>query len=589
MKILCVHGVGNHQADTRWQDDWRKSIRCGTDGLFNEGDVTVTFFEYDDFFDAAQLNTWTVLEAIGKLVGSGIVHGVGGLFRSRRAAGRGLAGTLRWTAGMVAQWVENEALRTQLRAQFLQDLRKHTPDVICAHSLGSLVAYDALVADQTDATIDKAPVLVTFGSQIGNPFVRSSFGGRLTEPAAKQWFHLYNEYDDVFTSRIRLHSERFAEVDTPFDDPGPLDHDATSYLNHVGTRDTVWRSIAAAREAVPRGPGLDVLAASPIRKSFAAPVVRTTPERRALIVGINDYPDPTMRLDGCINDAFLMSELLQEAGFEAAGIRMVLNERATADAVRERLEWLLESPGSGSEHVLYFSGHGARLPGYGVHEVVDHVDECLVTHDFDWTAQHAISDNEFLELYSQLPYDARFLAIFDCCHSGGITRSGAPKVRGLNPPDDIRHRLMRWDARDGSWVPRSIEPVMNTPELGDRAVEWCGDDGTVVRIGRGAQVRPRSRVDFNDARKRYGHEGPYMPLVLMACQEQEYAYEYRHGVTSYGAFTYGLAAELRRRRRKPPTYEGLVRAVARRLRRLSFDQRPEIAGPTVWKQADIPW
>jgi hypothetical protein len=32
--------------------------------------------------------------------------------------------------------------------------------------------------------------------------------------------------------------------------------------------------------------------------------------------------------------------------------------------------------------------------------------------------------------------------------------------------------------------------------------------------------------------------GPYLPLIIEACQEKEFSYEYRDGATSYGAFTY---------------------------------------------------
>src|SRR4029453_6017788 len=37
-----------------------------------------------------------------------------------------------------------------------------------------------------------------------------------------------------------------------------------------------------------------------------------------------------------------------------------------------------------------------------------------------------------------------------------------------------------------------------------------------------------------------------MPVVLTACQEGSYAYEYHHGTISYGVFTYALAKEFRK-------------------------------------------
>lgn len=50
---------------------------------------------------------------------------------------------------------------------------------------------------------------------------------------------------------------------------------------------------------------------------------------------------------------------------------------------------------------------------------------------FDYMPEHAVTDKQFLNLYSQLPYDSHFAAIFDCCHSGGMTREGARKARGI--------------------------------------------------------------------------------------------------------------------------------------------------------------
>ena len=113
------------------------------------------------------------------------------------------------------------------------------------------------------------------------------------------------------------------------------------------------------------------------------PHYREKPRRRALIIGINDYPNPANRLEGCVNDAFLMSEVLQERGFAAENIRVVLNDRATADAIRERLAWLLYRAEDGMERVLFSSGHGAQMPGRNAFEEVDHVDECLVPCNFD--------------------------------------------------------------------------------------------------------------------------------------------------------------------------------------------------------------
>lgn len=81
--------------------------------------------------------------------------------------------------------------------------------------------------------------------------------------------------------------------------------------------------------------------------------------------------------------------------------------------------------------------------------------------------------------------------------------------------------------------------------------------------------------------------GPYLPLILEACQEEEFAYEYRHGVTSYGAFTYSLVHTLRTGRAK--SFRTLVRAVRTQFRRLGYDQKPQVLGPREIVDGPIPW
>jgi hypothetical protein len=56
--------------------------------------------------------------------------------------------------------------------------------------------------------------------------------------------------------------------------------------------------------------------------------------------------------------------------------------------------------------------------------------------------------------------------------------------------------------------------------------------------------------------------------LLEACQEGEYAYEYRHGATSYGAFTNSLVNIFRQAARsgKGLSWEVLKRRVGKRLR-----------------------
>lgn len=452
-------------------------------------------------------------------------------------------------------------------------------DVVCAHSLGSLICYDTFLRDPKAI---RERYFVSFGSKIGNPFVRNVFAGRL-EPLAgtKMWFHLFNPEDRVFTADIRLAAGNFEEIGTAFDVPNDmLNHDATWYLSHRNAQATVWRDISGARIA-------RVLSRS--MKTFHA--LSAKPTRRALLVGINAYPDAANRLEGCVNEVFLMSSVLQESGFESGEIRVVLNDRATTANLHDRLHWLLDGVRAGDERVLFYSGQGAQMPVYGASDEVDHMDECVVPFDFDWTAQHALTDKQFVNFYSQLPYESYFAAILDCCHSGGMTREGGGRVRGITPPDDIRHRALRWNAELQMWEDRPL-PSPNPSLMKNKAGEsYLGASGARYRIGRAIGLRALPQKQYDAVRRATKHNGPYLPVIMEACQENPLSYEYRHGVQSYGAFTFSLPATLRasRSRNRNPTFIQLMDAVDERLRRFQYDQTPSLVGASKILHQPVPW
>ena len=123
------------------------------------------------------------------------------------------------------------------------------------------------------------------------------------------------------------------------------------------------------------------------------------------------------------------------------------------------------------------------------------------------------------------------------------------------------------------------------------ATQAKGTTGSTYKLGRAVALRRRlPDAVYDREREQTGHKGPYMPLVLQACRESEYSYEYRHGVTSYGAFTYALTSVLLGRRRgEDLTFAALVGRVADMLAKLGYDQHPQLAGPKPLKQAKVPW
>lgn len=583
LTILGVHGLGDHRASD-WKVKWPEAINASFPAM--EGlTLDFRFVTYDDIFEKTDISLAESIAALWKLTKSGVAT----IGHRERGVVSEISDKIKWTAGYVVAWVEDEAFKRLSRRRILDAVREHEPDVILAHSLGSLVTYNAFShADAREEGVSKLLAklkYVTFGSQIGNPFVISNLtNGRVQPLEVRFWHHLYNVHDDVFTAPIRLwDSPRFKQTDTPFDDDGIGDHAAESYFRHRATIENVWRQIGA--DAL----GATTAASAPSVKARAA-VAPSRKTQKALLIGINDYPDPAQRLEGCVNDVFTMSSVLQDCGLPPEVIRTCLDSRATTDGILSRLKWLLDDPKPGDELVFYYSGHGARIPEYGNDFEPDHYVESLVPWDFDWSPEKAISDDQIFSLYSQLPYDCRLVMIFDCCHSGGIHRDGGLRPRGIAPPDDIRHRELKWDSKTRMWVSRDFTRINDkfTPQKG-LAAEFFGREGATQRLGRASMLRRLTSAQYGRLKQENEvmARGPYLPVIIEACGEEEFSYEYRHGASSHGAFTYSLANILRQE--KTITFEELVNKTGAQLADLRYAQVPRILGPSAILQHNVPW
>lgn len=587
LKILGVHGLGDHRTSD-WKEKWSKALTesfPAVEGL----SLDCRYVTYDDIFEKTKLTAWECAKAFWKLTASG----VSSIGRRERGVLTDISDRIQWTAGYVVAWVEDEDFKRKSRKRILDAVRENQPDIILAHSLGSMITYDAF-SHEDAREVEVRRILenaryVTLGSQIGNPFVVSNLtNGRIQQLDVKFWHHLYNREDDVFTAEIRLwEAANFRQTDTPFDDDGFADHSAESYLGHRATIENVWRPI------VGDAAGARTIGAMPAVLARRAPA-RQRKAQKALLVGINNYPEEANRLEGCINDVFTMSSVLQECGVPPEAIRTCLDDRATANGILDRMKWLLDDPKPGDELIFYYSGHGARVPQYGDDFEPDHHVEVLVPWDFDWTPEKAISDDQIYGLYSQLPYDCRLIMIFDCCHSGGIHRDGGLRPRGLTPPDDIRHRELKWDIKTQMWVGRDFKRINEDfTRQKETAIDYFGRDGATKRLGRAAMLRGLTAGKYNRLKKEAAKSrpvGPYLPLIIEACAEEQFSYEYRHGATSHGAFTFSLASILRREKavKRSINFDQLVAKVRDQLAELKYDQTPQILGPTAIRRHKVP-
>jgi len=150
--------------------------------------------------------------------------------------------------------------------------------------------------------------------------------------------------------------------------------------------------------------------------------------KKAVCVGINNYPGFANDLRGCVNDANDWETLLVNAEFET---EKLLDDQATKQNMLAALENLVVNAAAGDEIVFTYSGHGTQVADRSGDEI-DGYDEALVAHDGN------IVDDELREILRKTPEDVHVIIIADSCFSGTVTRaldSSTVKPRFLKTED----------------------------------------------------------------------------------------------------------------------------------------------------------
>jgi len=173
----------------------------------------------------------------------------------------------------------------------------------------------------------------------------------------------------------------------------------------------------------------------------------------ALLVGINEYPNPNHRLNGCVNDVTRMREYLEarfdkEGGFKLADPQVLTDEKATREAVIGAFQKQLGHAKKGDVALFYYSGHGSQeqAPKEFWHLEPDKLDETLVCWDsrLSGPGHHDLADKELAYLIEQVAKGgAHVVVILDSCHSGSGTRDlRAQETRVRRVETDTRERLL---------------------------------------------------------------------------------------------------------------------------------------------------
>jgi metacaspase-1 len=166
---------------------------------------------------------------------------------------------------------------------------------------------------------------------------------------------------------------------------------------------------------------LSLLAAAPL----LAPAARASP--RALLIGVGDVPNnalPAIDLD--IDN---MKKVARVMGFAPGDIKVLFDEQATYANVRQALgSWVRDGVGADDRVLIYFSGHGTRVPDPSPANVAG-VDDALVLHDVvrarvngRATLKNVLIGHEFGAALAAIP-SRNVLVLVDACHSGTATRT----------------------------------------------------------------------------------------------------------------------------------------------------------------------
>ena len=261
--------------------------------------------------------------------------------------------------------------------------------------------------------------------------------------------------------------------------------------------------------------------------------------RKALLVGLNRYPDPENTLKGCINDVRQVSGLLYSRfGFAADGsTRLLTDARATTAAIVDRLHWLLDGARAGDVLVFHYSGHGSQVPDRHGDEHDDGLDEIICPYDLDW--DDPFTDDDLYAIVKDLPAGVNLTVVLDCCHSGTGLREAA------GPASRARSRCI------------GAPPTLSRPRLAELAL------------------------------RRFGSRAAQRGAILIAgCRSNQVSADAYIDGDYHGALTYFLCKAIEASQ-GGLTYRDLIDRVRRALRENQFEQVPQLEGPAALLRGQV--
>jgi uncharacterized caspase-like protein len=263
--------------------------------------------------------------------------------------------------------------------------------------------------------------------------------------------------------------------------------------------------------------------------------------RKALCIGINDYPGDDEDLRGCVNDARAWADLLVEHfSFARGDVTVLLDRDATKANMVAALKRLLAGAKAGDVLVFTNSSHGS----YEVDTSGDEsYDEAICPVDCD--TKGLLLDDELRKLFAGLAAGVSLSVIADCCHSGSLTRAAEEAA-----------------AAQGYRRARFLSPKkLGKPELA--GIETAA---------------PRRLSEYK--------QSDMKELLLSGCTSREFSWDADIGGKPHGALTYYTIKAIRDASYRI-TWEDLHKRVRSLLDAARFDQHPQLEGRPERKKKQI--
>jgi hypothetical protein len=287
-------------------------------------------------------------------------------------------------------------------------------------------------------------------------------------------------------------------------------------------------------------------------------------EKRALVVGIDDYGSPVNDLPSCINDARRFAETLQSVyAFQRSKIVTLFDREATKTNVVTSLQSIFEGIQADDRVVFYFSGHGYRL------SEGEDLEDALVLNP-SGGSDFFMTGSELSALTQKVPSGV-LTVVLDSCFSGGMDK--ALFVLPAIGPSDIA-------------MVKSYIPTRDTPtERIDRKAYFSGAE-TVAQNSRSRRLHSFSGVQLHSLMgmpKAMGSSDTSLQnrslngILLAACQLDEKAAASNSTTNGNSAFTFCLLDCITGN--SAMASRTVAEAVSKKIRDLGFTQQPQLALP----------